>query len=230
MKLLTKFEIACLAGLALTLIFGDIRHTAGVRDQITDNVLRLHILANSDSDEDQTLKLDVRDKILELCPELFDGMNAAEAADIARGKLDEITSAARKIIDAQGKDYSVTANITDMYFNAREYESFTMPAGNYTALRVQIGEAEGKNWWCVMYPPLCLPAAEEETKDYFDDEECDMLQNPKKYEVKFKILEFADKIKGRTSDKGKLHYPSNSRFRVLPANPEECLLKFKYND
>lgn len=206
MKILTKIEIALLLGLALTLIFGDIKRTSDVRDKITDNVMRLHILANSDSDEDQSMKLKVRDKMLEICPELFDGRDINDASSIAQEKLEQIVNSASEIIKNEGKNYSVDAKITDMYFDERKYDNFTMPAGCYTALRIEIGEAKGRNWWCVMYPPLCLPAAEDEAYDYFTNDECDMLKNPRKYEIKFKILDIADKIKERSSNAGKSCY------------------------
>lgn len=215
MKLLNKIEAACLIGIVLTLLCGNLEKTASVRDKITDNVLRLHILANSDSDEDQSLKLKVRDELLRRCPELFSGEGIAQAADIARKKLDELTEAARRIIKENGFDYPVTAGVTDMRFDKRNYDGFTMPAGKYTALRVEIGEAAGRNWWCVMYPPLCLPAAEEKAEDYFDSEQCDILENPEKYEVRFKILELVESL-GELSPNEEYNAPAE---QTTPKNP-----------
>ena len=195
MKILNKLEAALLIGLILAILVGATESTRKIRDEISDNVLRLHILANSDSDEDQSLKLKIRDRVLEKCPEIFDGTDISAAASKAKEKLDALLAAAREVIAECGFDYDVRANVTDMYFEAREYDGFTMPAGEYAALRIEIGEAKGKNWWCVMYPPLCLPAAEKTTEDYFTEKQCDMLGSPKKYKLAFRLLELAEELK-----------------------------------
>ena len=173
-------------------------------NEITENVFRLHILANSDSEEDQALKLKVRDEILSRTSYIFEGagsaLNAAEAAEINIG---EIEAAARETVLSSGYDYDVRCEVTDMYFTKRVYDNITMPEGYYKALRVNIGEAEGKNWWCVMFPPLCLPAVtniDDVLADYngvFTEEEIEMLQSPDKYEVKFYFVELYYKIFGK---------------------------------
>ena len=165
-------------------------------DKIEHEVLRMHILANSDTEYDQNLKLKVRDKLLENSDEIFGGCENLEEMKIrANEKLDEINDIVLDVIHANGYNYTVQTQLVNMEFDAREYGDITMPAGKYDALRVTIGEAEGHNWWCVMYPPLCIPAAEkvesdeQAAEDYFEAEELDIMKNPDKYEVRFKCVE-----------------------------------------
>lgn len=165
-------------------------------DELRGSVLRLHILANSDSEEDQRLKLCVRDALLEQSGELFGGADTLEAAEImAEAELPEIERIARETLKSQGSSQTVTAKLVDMHFDERVYDGLTMPAGDYRALRVELGEAEGHNWWCVMYPPLCVGACEKTVDDYFDDEQTDILENHDKYEVKFKCVEIFESIR-----------------------------------
>lgn len=170
-------------------------------DRLRGSVLRLHILAESDSDEDQRLKLLVRDELLR--SDIFgDAETLAEAEAIAAERLPDIVEIAEETLRRNGCNAEVTAELADMHFDSRVYGDITMPAGDYRALRVSIGSARGHNWWCVMYPPLCLPAAceagEETVEDksaeeeFFDEKELDILTKPKKYEVRFAIW---DKIK-----------------------------------
>lgn len=166
-------------------------------DKLRSNVLRLHILANSDSEYDQEMKLKVRDAILE-SGILRGASDMDEAEHIAENRLDDIEILAEMTLEEYGCDYPVHAYLTDMDFDEREYGDMTMPSGNYKALRVEIGKAEGHNWWCVMYPPLCVPAACEVTADTdteeraFTEKEQDILGKPQKYKVRFAIW---DKIK-----------------------------------
>ncbi len=168
-------------------------------DQLRGSVLRLHILADSDSEEDQRLKLCVRDALLEQSGELFgeaDDLESAEEA--ALEAMPEIVDIAENTLRAQGCDSPVRAYLADMEFDERVYGNITMPAGKYRALRIEIGEAKGHNWWCVMYPPLCIPAAEDvesrDEKEYFDEKELDIVYRPKKYRVKFAIWDKFKKL------------------------------------
>lgn len=183
------------AGLILTIIISN--SVSFIKDgrrleQLRKSVLRLHILANSDSEEDQRLKLCVRDALLEHSEELFGSSgNLEEAEAAALEAMPEIISIAEKTLREQGCCSAVTAKLADISFDERVYGDVTMPAGEYRALRIEIGEAKGHNWWCVMYPPLCLPAAEDvesrDEKKYFDDDELDIVYHPKKYRVRFAI-------------------------------------------
>ena len=191
-----KIDIALLIGIILAIVLSNLKVFAQNYDNLKTDVVRLHILANSDSDEDQALKLKVRDKILETGKELFDGSKSVEETErIIKEEMPEFKKTAEQVIADNGYDYSVNCELVNMYFDERIYDEFTLPAGNYDAFRITIGKAEGHNWWCVMYPPLCLPAAmdEKEFKECFTPEEIDMIKNPKKYKVKFKIVELYEK-------------------------------------
>jgi stage II sporulation protein R len=200
-KRILIIEAAAILGLMITIIINSITTFAAEYEHITDNVLRLHILANSDSEEDQALKLLVRDAILAETAGIFENAGGKEeAVKAAKMAVPEIERIARKVIDEQGYDYSVSAEITTMEFDTRVYGDITMPAGEYEAIRVTIGEAEGKNWWCVMFPPLCIPAvAADETIEVFNEvlteSEKDILQNPVKYEARFFIVDLINDMK-----------------------------------
>lgn len=132
---------------------------------IREKVFRLHILANSDSAADQALKLKVRDRILAQSGELFaQADDKAQVVDEAKAALPQIQAIAADEIKREGYDYPVQAQVVHMYFNTRTYGNVTLPAGDYDALRITIGAAKGHNWWCVLFPPLCLPSAEGEEK------------------------------------------------------------------
>lgn len=170
-------------------------------ERLRGSVLRLHILANSDSEEDQRLKLLVRDALLEQSPEIFGESDSLMEAEIAAAeKLPEIERIAKKTLAENGCICDVKATLSDAYFDERVYGDITMPAGKYRALRVEIGEAEGHNWWCVMYPPLCIPAVsdiicdEEETEENFDEDERDILYHPGKYRIRFAIWDKLSEI------------------------------------
>ncbi len=200
------------AGLILTILIsnaGSIIRDGRRLDGLRGRVLRLHILANSDSEEDQRLKLLVRDELLR--SGYFSGASdLSEAEAIAQERLGDIEDTAEDVLRENGCTDRVTAEIETTDFTDRVYGDITMPSGEYKALRIKIGKAEGHNWWCVMYPPLCIPAAcgseDEETdvaedesaeEEYFDDEELDILKKPKKYKVRFAIW---DKIKSLIDD------------------------------
>jgi stage II sporulation protein R len=165
---------------------------------VRGEVLRLHVLANSDSPEDQALKLCVRDALLRAGGTLFDG-----SADIAnvREKLAQnralLQAAGEAVIRGSGKAYSLSVFVTDEYFATRSYGDVTLPAGRYTAVKAVIGEGAGQNWWCVMFPPLCLPAAEAEPEEYFDAPSLELLESDPKIEVRFKLVEWVETLRAR---------------------------------
>lgn len=168
-------------------------------EKIYESVVRLHVLANSDSDEDQALKLKVRDTILSYTsPKVIDSASREEAIETLQGELDNIEKVAKQVILEQGYDYSVEVTLTLEKYPTRNYESMSFPAGEYVSLRVLIGEAEGQNWWCVLFPPLCLSAASEkaENEDAFiavglnsDQYKIITETEDTKYFLRFKILE-----------------------------------------
>lgn len=161
--------------------------------EIYSDTLRLHILAASDTEEDQALKLLVRDAILaEYSAQLSgqDGLDAALAE--AEALLCDIKATAERCIKENGYDYSVEVSLGEEWYDTREYEDFSLPRGVYSSLIVKIGEGKGRNWWCVMYPPMCLDMAldapsDDWVSDYTESELS--LISGGKYRVKFKILE-----------------------------------------
>lgn len=171
--------------------------------RVRSDVLRMHVIANSDCSADQQLKLMVRDAVLERGAQLFDG---TVTADEARRKIEphkaELEATAREVIERAGYDYPVSVNVVNEYFATRCYGSLTMPAGRYTAVKVVIGEGAGHNWWCVMFPPLCLPAAQDRGGNldaFFDDGELKVVESSGRYEPRFKIVEIIEKLKEKTS-------------------------------
>ena len=161
---------------------------------IYTDTIRLHILAASDSEEDQRLKLELRDELLASYGVKLKSSKDIEAArEQITNMLPEIEAFLEKEVAERGYDYDVTATLSEEWYDTREYESFTLPKGKYTSLRIIIDKGEGKNWWCVMFPPICLDIATEKapTDDGVVDytkEEINLISN-EKYTVKFKILE-----------------------------------------
>lgn len=183
-------------GLIVSIVFSALYFSAECKT-ISDSVLRLHILANSDSADDQALKLKVRDEILKKSGELLATASTKEEAEqLTAQQMQAIVDDAQAYVYSQGYDYPVTASLLNMPFNTRIYGDIAMPAGNYDALRITIGEGKGHNWWCVMFPPICLPAAEEkqELSDVLDDEQLQIVENKPQYEIKFKFVEIYESI------------------------------------
>ncbi len=183
--------LVCLMALSFLPVHGE--------REVYDTVVRLHVLANSDTEEDQALKLKVRDALLEVTSPLVEGCTTqAEAIDALNGHISELEAAALAVIAAEGYDYPVTVLLGEEDYPTRVYESCAFPAGTYVSLRVLIGEGEGQNWWCCLFPPLCLSAAtaKSDNEDAFiqvgltKDQYGIITETGKtKYKVRFKILE-----------------------------------------
>lgn len=201
MNLRNKINIALLLGLILTLAVSDFTAFTKNYESLQSDVLRMHILANSDSETDQSLKLLVRDELLRHTEELFgDCVTMDELLIRAEDVKGKITDIANSVLSANGADYTTSCEVVKMQFDERYYDlqggGATMPAGNYEAVRITLGDADGKNWWCVMYPALCIPYVTEKpvnSDEFFTEGEMDIMKNPEKYKVKFKILELWDK-------------------------------------
>lgn len=162
---------------------------------ISKEVLRIHILADSDSERDQNLKLKVRDSILNVTEDLYsDVASKEEAIRLTEKNLSSIIKTAENTLRENGCNKPVSAEICNMDFDIRNYGDITMPSGNYTALRVKIGSGEGKNWWCVMYPSLCFYTSGDSKKleDELSDKQYEVISDTPKYEFKFRILEYFD--------------------------------------
>ncbi|MBQ3005655.1 MAG: stage II sporulation protein R [Clostridia bacterium] len=190
-------EIIFLATVFFTAVVSSTISFAQTCDEVRSDVLRLHILANSDSEEDQNLKLKVRDAVLKEGADIFEGsQNVEEAVSKITPQKDRLKSIAEKVIKENGKNYPVTVLLETEYFETRTYEDVTLPAGEYLAVRILIGEGKGHNWWCVMFPPLCLPAATDTVDAYMSDDEITLVKSQPEYEPRFKIVEWFQKIFG----------------------------------
>lgn len=164
-------------------------------NDLRENVFRLHIIANSDSAEDQSLKIAVRDAILAESETLFFDTQSLDDAILTTEKaLPQIKRIAERVIAKEGYSYNVEVSISNSFFDTRVYEDFVLPAGEYEALKVEIGEAKGKNWWCVLFPSICVGSAGD-LSDAVDNKSAQVAKNPKKYTVRFKIVEWYETIK-----------------------------------
>jgi len=168
---------------------------------VRSDVLRLHVVADSDTEQAQRLKLLVRDALLETGKRVFDGsVTANDAVAHITPQIEQMEQTAQAVLRENGCDDKVKITVQKEFFNTRAYEHFTMPAGVYTAVRVNIGQAKGHNWWCVMFPPLCLPAvSREEAEGYFTKSEKRVITASPQYEPRFKIVEVVEKIKNSLS-------------------------------
>lgn len=163
--------------------------------EIYENTVRLHVIAESDSKEDQALKLKVRDAVLETVSQIK-AESKGEAVSSIKDKTDEIVRASETVLKSEGCTDTVSVEFGEEKYPTRYYENFTLPKGTYTSLRVIIGEGKGHNWWCVLYPPMCTAASEGECEEEFlaagfTSEQYRLIRNDKgvKYKIKFKILE-----------------------------------------
>ena len=163
--------------------------------ELENDVLRLHIIANSDTEEDQNLKLKVRDSVLTTVSKLYDDVTTKEEAkEITQNNLQLVIDTAQDVVKKYSKDYEVEARVTNKFFDTRYYDEFTMPAGMYDTLEIKIGEAKGKNWWCVMFPTLGVGASSKESmQEDLSSDEYEVITGDD-YVFKFKIVEFFEKI------------------------------------
>lgn len=171
-------------------------HFSAACDDLRQNVLRLHIIANSDSDADQQLKLKIRDEILRETDGLFENSkNLQEAQNTVCDNLEFFEAVANEVIAENGVNYTATASFGTSEFSTRYYDDFTLPAGEYQSLIITLGEAKGKNWWCVVYPTVCIPAAKGELNDTVSDESAQIAKGGKRFIMRFKTVEIYEKIK-----------------------------------
>ena len=183
--------------LIFTLLFGSLSYTNDASNDISTKVLRMHVLANSNSINDQRLKIAVKNNILKSTRELFtDCDNLEESIEIAQSNTELIKASAQEVIKKYNKNYDVKVYVDNEFFDVREYKDFTLPSGNYNTVKVVIGEGKGKNWWCVMYPAVCISACSDDFDKALTKEEKKLITS-KKYIPKFKILEIINKIKNK---------------------------------
>lgn len=193
------WESALLLAFALTL-------TAGVwasasQASLADRVVRLHVIANSDSDSDQALKLQVRDAVLAQATPLLAGTGSRQEAENALADhLEELAQAGAEVLAQEGCGDPVAVTLSDQWFPTKVYDGFSLPAGNYRALRVVIGEGAGQNWWCVVFPPLCLASVTEEVAATaadagLSDSQVSLITGQDGgYVLKFKVVEWWEEL------------------------------------
>ena len=197
-KTLRRWECALLVlAAALTLFCSWL---GGYRECLSGKLLRLHVVANSDSDADQALKLEVRDAVLDCAAGYLENVSDVRAAEQVLGAhLAELAGAGQAVVREKGYDYAVRASLGTSHFPTKNYDGFALPAGDYRALRVTIGAGEGRNWWCVVFPTLCVSAASEwqdtAVSGGLSDEDVRLMgEEDEGYVLRFKCLELWDKI------------------------------------
>ena len=168
---------------------------ASDKAQLSNDILRLHVVGASDSEEDQAVKLLVRDAVLQAAEEITAGaIDKAQAQSLLCDHLQSLETVANGVLEEQGKSDRATVSLGKEEFSTRQYDTFTLPAGVYDSLRITIGEGEGRNWWCVVFPSLCIPAASEETADVavsagFSDGLSGAITGQERYQVRFFLLD-----------------------------------------
>ena len=199
MSLFRKIELSLTIGIVTSIIFSVISF-AQTSEHIRESVLRLHVIANSDVSVDQNLKLAVRDAIINESEEIFGGtVTVDNAVEKITPEINNIKEIAERVVENYGFDYNVDVSIDEEYFETRTYETVTLPAGKYLSLIVRIGEGKGKNWWCVMFPPMCVSAADEEDvlKTTLSEKEIKLVNSKPEYEPRFKIIELYEKFRNK---------------------------------
>lgn len=203
MSLSKKIKISVTVGIVVAILFS-ICSFAKTSEEIRSDVLRLHVIANSDTSVDQNLKLRLRDYILQEGNDIFNGsVNVENAVKKIEPVLPDLEKSAKAFVNQAGFDYDVKISLSNEYFTTRTYEAVTLPAGKYLALRVVIGSGEGHNWWCVMFPPMCVPAADkkDEIENVFSEKEIKLVESKPKYEPRFKVVEIYEQLKEIISEK-----------------------------
>lgn len=202
-----KRLIIVLLLLILLIFISAISYVSAVSNNIANGVFRLHVIANSDSPEDQNLKYIVRDELIKYMNTLAkDCTSKQEVIEIAQNNISNFENIAKKTIQDNGFNYNVTVEIGNFDFPTKTYGDITLPAGTYDSLKIKIGKSEGQNWWCVMFPPLCFvdvttgivpEESKKEMKEAMPEEEYSLISNTNNSEVnfKFKLIEFFENIK-----------------------------------
>lgn len=195
-KKLKRWELALLIGLACAVLWTSALGEA--QDALADQVVRLHVVANSDGEADQALKLKVRDAVLAEATPYLAGLDRQEALKTLEARLPSIADAAAKVVGEEGYRYPVTVSLREERFPTKRYDDFALPAGEYMALRVQLGSGGGHNWWCVVFPPLCMGSVTE-TAELDDRDRALITGETEGYVVKFRAMELWEGFKARFS-------------------------------
>lgn len=198
LKMLRTAVLAVLLFLAMNIILSE--QVQARQESLASSLIRFHVRANSDSEADQELKMQVKDAVVAYMEELLrDAENVNESAEIIQNNMDGILQTAMEVIHENGYNYDISGYMTEEYFPLRVYGDVALPPGEYTAFRIDIGDACGKNWWCVLYPPLCFvdithgvvpEETKEELKNVISEEEYACTDT---YSLEFKYLKFLNK-------------------------------------
>jgi len=193
-----RIEKAMMIGLAVVILWT--AWSGHVMSNIEENMTRLHVIADSNTQEAQALKLKVRDSVLETAVKLTSGCeNSAEANEVLKENLELINNTAQDTVLSNGYTWNVSTVLETEHYPIRDYDTFSLPSGDYSSLKVTIGSGQGENWWCVLFPPLCIAAAEgEDLVKYtgLTDREWDVLRSDEDgYEVRFLLLDLFSRVK-----------------------------------
>lgn len=200
-----KYVICVIIGICISMILTGFiakrrleavdRKMSEVQERISEEVFRFHVLANSDSDEDQEIKLEVRDEVLSyMKDEMGEEASAEETKEWAVAHLEELREAARRVLKKEGFDYGVRAEVTTCYFPEKRYGDIVLPEGDYEALRIELGKASGHNWWCVLYPNLCFmnttcavvsEEGKEELEEALEEDEYEMITAASEFKIRW---------------------------------------------
>lgn len=211
-KLIKKPIFITIIAFVFFLIFSAYSYASSISSDLSKSVFRLHVIANSDSDEDQSLKLQVRDKLLDYMNSITANVSSKDdAIKIAQDHQKDFQIIAEQTILDKGYSYPVTVEIGNYEFPTKHYGDITLPSGYYDALRVKIGDACGHNWWCVMFPPLCFvdvtsgivpDSSKEQLKENMSSEDYSIISNDNSVtEFKFKIVELFKNFNTRLANK-----------------------------
>ena len=223
-----ELEIALLVLLAVCLLTGAM--SLRNQDVLQQKMIRLHVVANSDSDRDQTLKLQVRDKVLAFTEQTMRASASREEANNAlREALPQIKSMAEDILRENDCSDSVEARLEPAEFPLKAYDGFRLPAGEYMALRVLIGEAAGQNWWCVVYPPLCMAAASDVRETGIacgmEQEELSLMQEENEtYQVKFRFMELWEQLRQWLGKESRILLKNPKYNKVIVTSRALCVI------
>ena len=186
------WELAALLALSISLCAG--AWAEARQSSISSRLIRLHVIAASDETQEQEIKLRVRDAVLREAEQWYgDAEDFDTAVTALCTHLESLEAAANSVLKAENLPYCAKAEICEMYFPTRTYESFKLPAGRYRTLRISLGKAEGKNWWCVVFPALCMPGASDLSN--LPDDTDTLVREPESYEVKFKVAEIFSRLR-----------------------------------
>ena len=187
----------------LYFIFNSISYSYSISNDLEENLFRLHIIANSDSEEDQNLKLFIRDNVINYLKN-YQFSNKTELITFLKTHENELHQVIQTAINQKGYNYNFTIEIGNSFFPQKKYENIILPSGYYDGLKIKIGKAEGKNWWCVLFPPMCLInestcELREESELILENslsEECNSIvsSDTQKYKFKFKIVDFFNNL------------------------------------